>query len=181
MTALRRELSALGWRAAGFAAAVSLFVLAAGLWGWHIEGRIDKVVIDRDRDHRIIERLVERERLGGGDALQPAPKAGQQPEPGGMPGGGDTGGDTERDVRKHPIGATPPAEPDSVPPSTDTGPDSGRDTGRPTSPPSASPPADPPPSEGPVGSVVDQVGGAVGDVGDRVDDTSCSLAPALCP
>jgi hypothetical protein len=52
--------------------------------------------------------------------------------------------------------------------------------GEPSAPPATPPPADPP-SKGPVGSVVDDVGGAVGEVGDRVDETTCSLAPPLCP
>jgi hypothetical protein len=48
-----------------------------------------------------------------------------------------------------------------------------------SSPSASAPPADPP--KGPVESVAEDVGGAVGDVGGRVDETTCSLAPPLCP
>lgn len=58
-TALRRELEAAGWRALGFFGA--LVALAGGifLWGLHIEGRVDQVVVERQHDHRVIERLAE--------------------------------------------------------------------------------------------------------------------------
>jgi|SRR5690349_19009970 len=130
-TALQRQLSALGWRALGFAGTTALVLVGIFLWGSHIEGRIDQVVVERHRDHIIIRR-PDAER--GGDASQPAPIAGQQPKPGKEPGGKQHVGGG------HPKGKTP-----KVPPAPTPQPSPAPEA---TSPPVSTPPAEEPGESG---------------------------------
>lgn len=58
-TALERQLSALGWRAVGFGLGLLLLASIAALWGHRIEGRIERVDVQRHHDHRLIIRLAE--------------------------------------------------------------------------------------------------------------------------
>lgn len=144
-SASERAWAALGWRAIGFSIALGALVLVAGLWGPEIAGRIDRAIYHPEP--KPPPRAVR-----GGDASQPAPVAGQLPEP--VPAG-DTGG------TKPPKGgsdAVPaPRDPGSDPPVAPPPPGSNGEQSQPApapvvneAAPSGLPPAPAPPSPVPV-------------------------------
>lgn len=107
-TALRRSLERFGWQALGFVLGACVLGLSLFFWGQHIERRINRVVVERQHDHRAIKRIVRK--LEGGDASQPAQHAGQQPGPAQAGGKG-----AHKGGKKPPKSPKPPPAPAPTP------------------------------------------------------------------
>jgi hypothetical protein len=187
MSAMRRQLSATGWQAVGFFGASLAFAVVVVLWGHHIEGRIDTVVIQRHHDHRVLHRLVVHDaRVAARSESAPATANSNSREVG-EDGTGGSGG-APAPAGSNPKSPAKPGHPRHE--SASAPPDSGSEEGAPPTSSASpnptelgSPPPEPKEDGGTLGStegqgtvpkVVEATGEVVGDVQKEV------LTPTLC-
>lgn len=126
---MRRELREWGWMALGFSACLLIAGIGVVVWGNHIEHRIDRVVIERHRDHRALRRVTAA--LGDGREVQANSKRAKNSEDGSSggptrrseePSGGTEGGSISPPV-SGPKPQKPPPQVKSPPAEADTGTD----------------------------------------------------------
>jgi hypothetical protein len=178
-SALQRQLDAFGWRAIGFLGALVAVAAGAFLWGLHIEGRVDRVVIQRQHDHRIIERLAKGKPLRPRRQVQPSSKEVQNLEVG-------SEGPTPKATSGPTGGVQPPKSGSTKPPAPGKG--GSRGGGAPTNapeprsePPSKPAPSDPAASPEPAspGTSASEAPGLIGNPGGAVGEVACSATNAV--
>lgn len=183
---MRRELREWGWMALGFSACFIIAGIGVVLWGNHIERRIDRVVVDRHRDHRELRRVVAA--LGGAREVQANSKEVQNLEDGAtgrsapqakQPSKGTKGGSLSPPASE-PKPTKPPPQAESPPQKADTGADiapAGNETT------ARIPPEEVEQDRGEKASlakpVLEDVGVTVEEAGEVVDQATCTVDAVL--
>lgn len=192
-TALQRQLVTTGWHLLGGAIALLLLFIGVGIWGSHIEDRIDKGEAAHVSDHRAIGRISqalhhahialparqETSSSGGGEALQPGGSSGHQ-QPGPSSGGQGKSGHDGGHSGGHSQGQNPGSKSPAPTPEANPAPaarDTGADITTPTTPAEEH-------ADHPLPATVEATGKAAGEVvgqsGGAVQGTVEGAGAAVC-